>query len=114
MKVLLGSLVVLAAFVTVCSAQCYIMPKTNFPDDSSNECKDANGVTHPLNSRWKTENCEACFCSQEGIDCCSIVATPVNYDTVKCEKIFNKETCSYTVVEQKDPEKTCDVGGWMV
>lgn len=49
-----------------------------------------------------------CFCLNDS------VATPVNYDTVKCEKIFNKETCSYTVVEQKDPEKTCDVGGWMV
>ena len=27
----------------------------------------------------------------------------------KCQKIFNKEICSYKVVEQNDPERTCIV-----
>ncbi|XP_019571714.1 beta-microseminoprotein [Rhinolophus sinicus] len=114
MKAFLESLTVFATLVTLCNTQCYLMPNTNFPNDVSNECNDANGVTHPLNSRWRTENCEVCFCSQEGIDCCNMAATPVNYDTVKCEKILNKETCTYTVVEREDPEKTCDVSGWMM
>ncbi|TEA39127.1 hypothetical protein DBR06_SOUSAS13510036, partial [Sousa chinensis] len=41
-------------------------------------------------------------------------AVPVDYDTNKCQIIFNKETCTYAVVEQEDPEKTCAVSGWVL
>ncbi|XP_007446843.1 PREDICTED: beta-microseminoprotein [Lipotes vexillifer] len=108
---LLGSLVVLATFVTVCSAQCYIISNQN---STPNKCKDLDGVIHPLNSKWKTENCEECTCDQGGINCCNIAAVPVDYDTNKCQIIFNKETCTYAVVEQEDPEKTCAVSGWVL
>lgn len=47
-----------------------------------------------------------CFCLNDS------AAIPMNYDKIKCQKIFNKKTCSYTVVERKDPGKTCFVGGW--
>ncbi|XP_036912589.1 beta-microseminoprotein [Sturnira hondurensis] len=114
MNALWGSLMVLANWVTLCNAHCYVIPNSNTPDDSLNECKDLSGVIHPLNSEWKTEYCEECSCGQDGINCCNIVATPVNYDTSKCQKIFNKETCSFTVVEQKNPEKSCFVGGWVL
>ncbi|XP_023383748.1 beta-microseminoprotein isoform X2 [Pteropus vampyrus] len=114
MKALLCRLMVWSTFVTLCNAQCYFMPNMYTPGDLSNECKDLDGVTHPLSSKWKTENCEECSCGQDGISCCNIAAIPMNYDTIKCQKIFNKETCSYTVVEQKDPGKTCFVSGWAI
>ncbi|XP_057591809.1 beta-microseminoprotein isoform X2 [Hippopotamus amphibius kiboko] len=108
---LLGSLVVLATFVTLCDAQCYVILNQN---PASNECKDLSGVTHPRNSKWNTENCEECTCDEGVTNCCNTAAIPMGYDTDKCQKIFNKETCTYKVVEKEDPEKTCDVSGWVV
>ncbi|XP_057591807.1 beta-microseminoprotein isoform X1 [Hippopotamus amphibius kiboko] len=111
MNALLGSLVVLATFVTLCDAQCYVILNQN---PASNECKDLSGVTHPRNSKWNTENCEECTCDEGVTNCCNTAAIPMGYDTDKCQKIFNKETCTYKVVEKEDPEKTCDVSGWVV
>ncbi|XP_036758518.2 beta-microseminoprotein isoform X2 [Manis pentadactyla] len=109
MSALLRSLVVLTTFVTLCNAQCYVVPREN-----TLECQDPNGVTHPLNSRWKTENCQECECGQDGITCCSTLAVPKGYDTVKCQKIFIKETCTHKVVERKNPGKECFVSGWVL
>ncbi|TRZ24027.1 hypothetical protein HGM15179_003079 [Zosterops borbonicus] len=39
--------------------------------------------------------------------------TPVDYDEEKCESIFNKETCSYKVVEKDDHSKECPVHSWV-
>ncbi|XP_054428334.1 beta-microseminoprotein isoform X2 [Pteronotus mesoamericanus] len=114
MNALLGTFIILANFVTLCNAQCYVIPNTNNPGDLFNECKDLSGVTHPLNSKWKTKDCVECSCGQDGINCCNIVAVPASYDTSKCRKIFNKDTCSFTVVERKNPGKTCFVGGWVM
>ncbi|XP_004388021.1 beta-microseminoprotein [Trichechus manatus latirostris] len=96
---LLGSLVISATFVTLCNAQCYVIPLENITGESTTECKDGSGVTHPLNSRWKTEKCEECSCSTNGIQCCNTL---------------NKETCSYTVVELENPEKSCVVSAWVM
>ncbi|XP_007936879.1 beta-microseminoprotein [Orycteropus afer afer] len=109
MNALLCSLVVFATFVTFCHAQCYFIPIENIP-----ECKDLSGVTHQVNSKWKTKNCEQCSCLENGIHCCNTVPVPVGYDESKCKKIFNKEACSYTVVEQNNPEKTCTVTEWIM
>uniref|UniRef100_F7A7E0 Beta-microseminoprotein n=1 Tax=Equus caballus TaxID=9796 RepID=F7A7E0_HORSE len=129
MNALLGSLLVLATFVTVCNAQCFVIPRENIPGNLPNECKDLDGVTHPMNSKWKTKSCQECSCDQHGISCCNTlpfggrglkrplllnVAIPADYDTTKCEKIFNEKTCSYKVVERNDPEKTCPVSGWIM
>uniref|UniRef100_A0A9L0K7P2 Beta-microseminoprotein n=1 Tax=Equus asinus TaxID=9793 RepID=A0A9L0K7P2_EQUAS len=129
MNALLGSLLVLATFVTVCNAQCFVIPHENIPGNLPNECKDLDGVTHPMNSKWKTKSCQECSCDQHGISCCNAlpfggrglkrplllnVAIPADYDTTKCEKIFNEKTCSYKVVERNDPEKTCPVSGWIM
>ncbi|KAF5921980.1 hypothetical protein HPG69_015430, partial [Diceros bicornis minor] len=119
---LLCSLLVWATFVTLCNAQCYVILNENTPDNLSNECKDLDGVTHPMNSTWKTESCVECSCGQDGINCCNTlcfclndsVAVPVGYDKIKCQKIFNKETCSYKVVERENAEKICSVSGWML
>uniref|UniRef100_A0A8C3YVI9 Beta-microseminoprotein n=1 Tax=Catagonus wagneri TaxID=51154 RepID=A0A8C3YVI9_9CETA len=111
MKSLLGTLVVLATFVTLCNSQCYLIPNKNV---ALNECQDLDGVSHPLNSVWKTKDCKECTCGQDAISCCNTAAIPVDYDTDKCQKIFNTETCTFTVVEKKDPGKTCAVTGWVL
>ncbi|XP_049711909.1 beta-microseminoprotein [Elephas maximus indicus] len=115
MNALVGSLVmVFATFVTLCNAQCYVILTEKIPGESATECKDINGVTHQLNSEWKTENCEACSCGEDGIQCCNTARIPVGYNTIKCKRILNKETCSYTVVERENPEKSCFVNMWIM
>lgn len=42
------------------------------------------------------------------------LAVPKGYDTVKCQKIFIKETCTHKVVERKNPGKECFVSGWVL
>ncbi|KAM9281996.1 LOW QUALITY PROTEIN: beta-microseminoprotein-like [Cariama cristata] len=44
----------------------------------------------------------------DGIDCWSSFVKPVVYDE-KCVSIFNKETCTYKVVEKADHSKECPV-----
>ena len=50
--------------------------------------------------------------------CCSSVnasaAIPMGYDKDKCQAVFNKETCTYTVLEKKDPLKNCTVTAWVL
>lgn len=109
MKFLLGTLVVLATFVTLCNSQCYFIPNQSL---KPNECQDLKGVSHPLNSVWKTKDCEECTCGQNAISCCNTAAIPTGYDTNKCQKILNKKTCTYTVVEKKDPGKDSNESQW--
>ncbi|XP_036121617.1 beta-microseminoprotein [Molossus molossus] len=114
MNALLGSLVVLATFVTLCNAQCMFIPRTYVPGDLSNECTDANGVKHALKSTWKTEDCKECSCGPDGVHCCSTVAVPKDYDISKCKKIFDKDNCKFIVVEQENPDRHCVVSKWVL
>ncbi|XP_066205454.1 beta-microseminoprotein [Saccopteryx leptura] len=114
MNALLGSLMVLVTFMTLCNAQCTYLSKTKILGDLSDDCQDLQGVTHPLNSKWRTDNCEECSCKQDGIYCCNTFPIPMVYDEIKCQKIFNKETCSFTVVERNNPENSCKVTAWMM
>ncbi|VTJ80537.1 Hypothetical predicted protein [Marmota monax] len=107
-KAFLASLMVLATFMTACNAQCYAITL-----DSDQECKDINGVIHPLNSKWTNSNCEECYCREREISCCNLVLEPVGFDA-KCEKIFHKSNCSYTVEEKNNPGKPCSVNTWVV
>uniref|UniRef100_A0A2K6F4U2 Beta-microseminoprotein n=1 Tax=Propithecus coquereli TaxID=379532 RepID=A0A2K6F4U2_PROCO len=112
MNALLGSLLVFATFVTLCNAQCRVIPSEGAVGASPSECRDSDGATHPLKAEWNTGDCEKCSCEENGIHCCSIVLKPAKYDESKCEKIFHQETCSFTVVEKENPAKTCVVNGW--
>ncbi|NWH63172.1 MSMB protein, partial [Geococcyx californianus] len=76
-------------------------------------CHDSEGELHEFGSHWKTDNCQDCSCFREGITCCSNFATPVGYDENKCVRIFNKETCTYKVVEKDDDSKECPVHQWV-
>ncbi|XP_036317186.1 beta-microseminoprotein isoform X2 [Pipistrellus kuhlii] len=114
MNALLGSLVVLASIVTLCNAQCFFIPKRHHPGDNLKECRDLDGFTYPMNSKWKNNKCEECSCNPAGISCCNIAAVPVGYNELKCNKLFNPKTCTYTVVEKKNPKKFCDVQQWVM
>uniref|UniRef100_A0A8C3UE13 Beta-microseminoprotein n=1 Tax=Catharus ustulatus TaxID=91951 RepID=A0A8C3UE13_CATUS len=72
-----------------------------------------SGSVHEFDSRWRTEDCNDCSCSKTGIGCCDSYMTPGDYDEEKCESIFNKETCSYKVVEKDDHSKECPVHSWV-
>ncbi|XP_063089704.1 beta-microseminoprotein-like [Cavia porcellus] len=113
-KVLLGSLLVLAISVTSCSAHCYIIPLEGSPYGFPAECKDLVGITHSVNSKWVTSDCEECACKTNGISCCNTVSIPVGYDKNKCQSYFHKENCTYTVVEIEDPRRSCIVDAWIL
>ncbi|NXO97849.1 MSMB protein, partial [Certhia brachydactyla] len=90
-------------------------------------CLDEEGKVHEFDSSWRTEDCMDCSCSRTGIGCCTrrvqsssgvfplllCYMTPIDYDKEKCESIFNKETCSYKVVEKADHSKECPVHSWV-
>ncbi|EPQ18236.1 Beta-microseminoprotein [Myotis brandtii] len=98
----------------LCNAQCYFIPIEGSPDNLLKECKDLGGVTYAMNSKWKNDRCEECSCNPTGIHCCNIVAIPVGFSKMKCKKLFNEKTCTYTVVEKKNPKKTCPVQQWVM
>ncbi|XP_037352935.1 beta-microseminoprotein [Talpa occidentalis] len=107
---LLGSLLVLGTFMTLCNAECFLMPQENMGSD---ECRDVDGGIHPINTSWKTKDCQKCTCYRNGISCCGIAAIPVGFDERKCKKIFNKQECRFKVVHRINPGKTCEVGEWV-
>ncbi|XP_005411870.1 PREDICTED: beta-microseminoprotein-like isoform X2 [Chinchilla lanigera] len=111
---LLGALLVLATFVTTCSAHCYTIPLMGGLGEFPTECKDLDGTSHSMNSNWITSNCESCSCNGDGALCCSIVDIPVDFDKIKCDSYFHKDNCSYTVMERENPGKPCEVHAWIL
>uniref|UniRef100_A0A8C0IU65 Beta-microseminoprotein n=1 Tax=Chelonoidis abingdonii TaxID=106734 RepID=A0A8C0IU65_CHEAB len=71
-----------------------------------------DGKLYQYGASW-IKNCYRCYCSQEGIGCCSIFFRPVGYDEKKCKLTFHKESCSYSVVQKADPSKLCEVHGFV-
>ncbi|XP_023563013.1 beta-microseminoprotein-like [Octodon degus] len=112
MKMHLGRFLVLATFVAACNAGCYVQTLDMPTDDSPPGCKDDDGKHHPLKSSWRTSDCQDCFCEENEITCCNIAPMPVEFDRKKCQVILNEENCTFSVVEYKDPQKSCDVHGW--
>ncbi|XP_076194188.1 beta-microseminoprotein-like [Aptenodytes patagonicus] len=113
MKIILACLLVLAISVTLSNADCFIQPLKLEISDKITGCHDWNGKLHEFGSHWRNADCYDCSCSRDGISCCSSFATPVSYDEEKCVSIFNKETCTYKVVEKNDHSKECPVHGWV-
>ncbi|XP_054062026.1 beta-microseminoprotein-like [Rissa tridactyla] len=114
MKTILACLLVLAISVTLSNGYCF--RESLRPGISGGVivgCLDSNGKVHEFSSKWRTEDCHDCSCYRDGIQCCSSFATPVGYDEKKCVKIFDKETCTYKVVEKHDSSKECPVHGWV-
>ncbi|XP_005048689.1 PREDICTED: beta-microseminoprotein-like [Ficedula albicollis] len=111
---IVACLLALAISMPLSDAACFIIPfKPGMSNGVVVGCLDEEGKVHEFGSSWKTEDCNNCYCSATGIDCCNSYITPADYDEEKCESIFNKETCSYKVVEKDDHSKECPVHGWV-
>ncbi|XP_032551271.1 beta-microseminoprotein-like [Chiroxiphia lanceolata] len=114
MKTILPCLLVLAISVPLSDASCFLMAcEPGISDGVTVGCLDSEGKLHEFGSQWRTDDCNDCSSSRGGIRCCSSYATPVDYDKENCESIFNKETCSYKVVEKDDHSKECPVHSWV-
>ncbi|OCT71852.1 beta-microseminoprotein [Xenopus laevis] len=106
MKCILASVIALGILVTTCNAAC----ERSLPvlGAAHRGCLYENKV-YKLGSRFRN-NCKDCDCFKDGsMQCCDVSGTPVEYDKEKCEAIFNKQTCSYSVVEKKDRSKECEI-----
>uniref|UniRef100_UPI002952B126 beta-microseminoprotein n=1 Tax=Panthera onca TaxID=9690 RepID=UPI002952B126 len=140
-NVLLGSLRVLANFVTLCNAQCCVIPNKNTPGGLSNALHHhsyANTTLFPGSHLPSVEKSESdlrllrgtpdswsvgvsvtelvlgrlgilSFLAGLALVSMTALLQPCIMTKTKCQKIFNKEICSYKVVEQNDPERTCIV-----
>uniref|UniRef100_A0A8C6ZQK3 Beta-microseminoprotein-like n=1 Tax=Nothoprocta perdicaria TaxID=30464 RepID=A0A8C6ZQK3_NOTPE len=108
-KTFLAFLFILVTCVTISDAFCLFEPLTA----GKPGCIDSKGTLHQFGSHWRAENCLDCSCGKDGTSCCSSYATPVDFDEEKCESIFDKQTCSYKVVEKADHKKECPVFTWV-
>ncbi|XP_009813102.1 beta-microseminoprotein [Gavia stellata] len=109
-KTILACLLVLAISMTMSNADCFFQPlKPGMSDGKIIGCRDSSGELHEFGSRWRNADCYDCSCFKNGISCCSSFAIPVGYDEEKCVSIFNKDTCTYKVVEKDDHSKECPV-----
>ncbi|EHB08865.1 Beta-microseminoprotein, partial [Heterocephalus glaber] len=111
---LVGSLLVLATFMTSCSAFCYRVYNGRGFHNLSTECESVDGTKYPVNSRWRTPKCEECYCKVSGISYCNIAPIPMGFDHTKCLLHFHHENCTYSVVEVQDSRKQCIVHNWIV
>uniref|UniRef100_A0ABI7WTR6 Beta-microseminoprotein n=1 Tax=Felis catus TaxID=9685 RepID=A0ABI7WTR6_FELCA len=104
MRFLASCLRALANFVTLCNAQCCVIPNKNTPGGLSNGKSWLLNVYYII-AAW------FCFCGPGvgvRVGMCNTASGGADA-TPQCQKIFNKEICSYKVVEQNDPERTCIV-----
>ncbi|EDL24829.1 beta-microseminoprotein, partial [Mus musculus] len=107
----LGSLLFLATMVIASKAVCSIENREIFPNQMSDDCMDADGNKHFLNTPWK-KNCTWCSCDKTSITCCTNATRPLSYDKDNCDVQFHPENCTYSVVDRKNPGKTCRVDSW--
>ncbi|XP_023563028.1 beta-microseminoprotein-like [Octodon degus] len=109
---LLGCFLFLASCDTSSSARCYTL-QMETQDSNFDVCNYLLGITYK-NSNWTYNGCENCSCDQNGVKCCTTLAIPTQYDEENCHPIFHQENCTYTVVDNEDPEKPCAVGNWIL
>ncbi|XP_072484628.1 beta-microseminoprotein-like [Notamacropus eugenii] len=110
---MLGILPALAIFVTFCDADCTFRPLEIIAGVVPKGCKDGNGAFVEFGTQWES-NCVRCTCYLGlGLNCCSTVIRPKNYDKVKCKEIFNKFTCSMYAVQKANPSLACEVNQYV-
>ncbi|KAK2518747.1 hypothetical protein Q9966_014200 [Columba livia] len=106
MKNFLAFIVAMGIIVTLGDAYCF--SKMHKPGEATKGCT-LDGKLYPFGEIARTENCFRCSCSKDGMRCCSLFHTPVNYDKENCKTVFNKNSCDYDVVQISDPSKLCPI-----
>uniref|UniRef100_F6T2R6 Beta-microseminoprotein n=1 Tax=Monodelphis domestica TaxID=13616 RepID=F6T2R6_MONDO len=104
---ILGILLTWTIFGTLYETQCTATPLQVNIEDLTNVCDDHHGEIHDLNIPWITDDCEKCNCSEEGIECTSLIVRPIGYDEDNCREIFDDEFCIFIAVEKDNPSITC-------
>ncbi|XP_033619546.1 beta-microseminoprotein-like [Fukomys damarensis] len=114
-KHLLGSLLVLATFMTSCSARCYFTPRKETDFNSTNAEFQAGKISAEV-MVWASMNTNnvAFVKIEHRYRQSHAAAVPADYDKIKCHAIFYPQNCTYTVVEHQNPSKTCAVSAWIL
>ncbi|XP_027702165.1 beta-microseminoprotein-like [Vombatus ursinus] len=109
MNTMLGVLLALAIFVTLCDAQCTFYPLEIIDGYQARGCRDSKGVMHDFSTQWESD-CIHCSCEENiGLVCCTMVMRPTIYDQNECMEIFQKESCIYIAVNKTNPSTLCEV-----
>ncbi|XP_041865416.1 beta-microseminoprotein [Melanotaenia boesemani] len=70
-------------------------------------CVDKDGKQHAFGSEW-VRDCQDCFCTKEGLSCCSKFPDPDSVDLPEeCELVVDKVACSAKMVLKSDKTKEC-------
>ncbi|XP_078006736.1 beta-microseminoprotein E1-like [Phascolarctos cinereus] len=106
---MLSGLLSLAIFVAFCDAQCTFIGLEIASRGSVQGCKDVDGTMREFGSQWLNK-CDLCTCDEiYGIQCCSMLMRPVDYDKRNCKEIVNQLTCMITVVRKDNSSVVCKV-----
>ncbi|XP_068111409.1 beta-microseminoprotein-like [Hyperolius riggenbachi] len=107
MRLLLAICVVVVATVVLCDASCF---RDNLQFNLKSKSKGCmhNGKIHKVNTDW-TDKCLECSCSRFGLNCCSKVMTPAEYDRDNCNAELDEVSCTYKVTRKDDPSVACEV-----
>ncbi|XP_053307305.1 beta-microseminoprotein-like [Spea bombifrons] len=109
MKLILATLFAIGILVTSCNASCYnMMLEAPLEGEEPPKGCDYKGTLYAFHTRFRTEDCFDCSCMVDHMKCCTAYGRPVKYDSKKCIAVFDKEACSYSVVQKKDRSKFCD------
>nr|XP_033799612.1 beta-microseminoprotein [Geotrypetes seraphini] len=104
--------------ISLCDAQCYqIQPQLEIDSNGKpivpTECVETDRTRRDFDTKWK-KDCMDCSCSKDAyITCCFNIPNPVGYDKENCESIFNKDSCSFTVVKKDNPKEHCKVTSYI-
>uniref|UniRef100_A0A8C5QFF5 Beta-microseminoprotein n=1 Tax=Leptobrachium leishanense TaxID=445787 RepID=A0A8C5QFF5_9ANUR len=112
MKIFLA-LVVVSISVALSSASCFHIPATRNDKTRPAVCQ-LNGEDHNIGDTWTNEACQKCTCARNGMDCCSFLKKPTDFDKEACHAILDKKACSYQVVRKDDPSQPCAVRGMRI
>ncbi|XP_068920032.1 beta-microseminoprotein, partial [Petaurus breviceps papuanus] len=110
---MLGVLLALAIFVTLCYARCSYTPLKITDGSPPSGCKDRYGAMHEFNRLW-IYNCMHCSCdSRIGLTCCLMLMKPRLYDRKHCKIILDQQTCMFIPVNKAKPSKKCEVSDYV-
>ncbi|XP_018083902.2 beta-microseminoprotein [Xenopus laevis] len=108
MKMFFSCALLCAFLVAYSNASCSItQPKLDLNLRLPKVCKEEDGTVHNFGDKW-TKDCFKCECEKPGgITCCTSYLEPRGYDTQLCEKVFDKQSCTYIVRKKNNPAETC-------
>ncbi|XP_066454870.1 beta-microseminoprotein-like [Eleutherodactylus coqui] len=114
-------ILVAAAMMSLCSAQCTTEPVGNIVHSVRKRSVHLNhpggcikeGEFHKEGETWQARDCTKCTCCSDHIDCCMNALKPVVEDRENCSVYFNKATCLYEIKQHNYSGKPCKADSWI-